>query len=49
MTYNPSSFLIFDQGMVGSFRRFRTSSRSQPHRLFATVHDDAFAVIRRSV
>jgi hypothetical protein len=28
MTYNPSSFLIFDQGMLGSFRRFPTSSRS---------------------
>src|SRR5580692_4516522 len=28
VTYSPSSFLIFDQGMLGSFRRFRTSSRS---------------------
>jgi len=26
--YNPSSFLIFDQGIVGSFRRFRACSRS---------------------
>src|SRR2546423_714281 len=26
--YNPSSFLICDQGIVGSFRRLRASSRS---------------------